>query len=231
MAPKRPQKQRLSDCAATYMAIACTRVRPNMVTLPFLNALLVAILDRIEREPYHWPVGRTIFQKIAYFATESGLPTDLEYSRGSYGPFAAELKALITRLVNNGLIREKHLGRMFVVKPGPTYRDATRVFRAELEQWDPIIGRIVDFFLRMRTQEAEVAATVHFAARSLAREAPGKPSETAVFEEVRRWKQRRRPPLEDEEIARAIRNLAVLRWLDVRPSPELPLPEESLIEA
>ncbi len=36
---------------------------------------LVEILRRIEAQPYHWPTGRTIFQKIAYVATREGLPT------------------------------------------------------------------------------------------------------------------------------------------------------------
>ena len=38
---------------------------------------LVEILSRIEQQPYHWPVGRTLFQKIAYVATNEGLPTGL----------------------------------------------------------------------------------------------------------------------------------------------------------
>ena len=61
---------------------------------------LVEILNRIENQKYHWPVGRTIFQKIAYVATEEGLPTDLHYQRSSYGPFAPELKRAMTGLVN-----------------------------------------------------------------------------------------------------------------------------------
>jgi hypothetical protein len=36
---------------------------------------LVEILARIEQQPYHWPVGRTLFQKITYVATNEGLPT------------------------------------------------------------------------------------------------------------------------------------------------------------
>ena len=55
---------------------------------------LVEILKRIEEQPYHWPVGRTIFQKIAYVATALGLPTGLQFERGSYGPFSRELKKL-----------------------------------------------------------------------------------------------------------------------------------------
>ena len=120
---------------------------------------------------------------------------------------------------------------MFSVKSGPTYEDAARAYRAELQQWEPIIERIADLFLRMRTQQAETAATVHFAARSLERPTGDKPSETDVLEEVKRWKQKRRPPLRDEEIARTVRNLNVLRWLDIRPSADLPLPEEALFDA
>ena len=201
--------------------------------MPKINPAWVAfveILARIEREPYHWPVGRTIFQKIAYFATESGLPTGLHYTRGSYGPFATDLKRLITRLVNNGLVRENKLGRMFSVKPGPTYEDAAKEYQAELQQWEPIIERIADLFLRINTQQAETAATVHFAARSLKQMADKKPSEADVLEEVKRWKQKRRPPLQDEEITHTIRNLNILRWLDVRPSTDL-LPEEALLDA
>ncbi len=70
---------------------------------------LVEILHRLEQQPYHPPVGRTTFQKIAYIATEEGLPTELTHQKGSYGPYSQELKGLIARLINNGLIREKNL--------------------------------------------------------------------------------------------------------------------------
>ena len=209
--------------SASDVSVKAPRIRPGEVAL-------VEIVARIVREPYHWPVGRTAFQKIAYFATESGLPTGLRYGRGSYGPFAPDLKGLATRLVNNGLLQENKVGRMFVVRPGPTHEDARELYRKELEHWDPIIERIADLFLRVRTHEAEIAATVHFAAQSLALGAGNEPSEMDVFEEVKRWKQKRRPPLEEAEIARTIRSLNLLGWLGAQPSTTLPLPGEALQE-
>jgi uncharacterized protein YwgA len=191
---------------------------------------LVEVLARIDRERYHWPIGRTAFQKLVYFATEAGIPTGLRFERGSYGPFSAELKPLVTRLVNNGLIQEEQLGEMSSVRPGPTYGDAVKAYEDELREWEPIIERLVDLFLRMRTQDAEVATTVFFAAHSLAESADSEPSEIEVLEEVKQWKQRRRPPLADEEIAQAIRNLNVLEWLNVRPSSDLPLPEAVTVD-
>src|SRR6266566_3992804 len=190
---------------------------------------LVEILARIGREPYHCPVGRITFQKIAYFATALGLPTGLHFVRGSYGPFSPDLHPLITRLVNNSLIQELQLGIMFAVKPGPTYGDAANAFRAELTQWEPLINRITDLFLRMRTQEAEVAATVHFTAQALDHGALGTVSEAAVLEGVKHWKQRRHPPLNDEEIAQAIRDLNLLGWIKAKPSSELPLAQDAAL--
>lgn len=190
---------------------------------------LVEILRRLEEQPYHWPVGRTIFQKIAYVATEEGLPTNLQYQYGSYGPFAPEFKGLVTRLVNNGLIREERLGRMLAVKVGPTFADAYEAYEKDLERWDSTIERVVDLFMRMNTHQAEMVATVLFAARVLERGKSDQSTERQVLGEVMRWKQRRKPPLDEKEVAWAIRNLAALGWLEVKASRDLPLPEEEMI--
>jgi O-acetyl-ADP-ribose deacetylase (regulator of RNase III)/uncharacterized protein YwgA len=200
------------------------RVKPAWVAV-------VEILSRLEQEPYHWPVGRTVFQKIAYIATQEGLPTGLYYQKSSFGPFSPELKGVITRLVNNGLIREEQLGRMFAVRVGPTFPDARKAYLNELGQWESIIEKTTDLFMRMQTKQSEVVATVIFAANTLANRKKEQPSETEVLTEVMQWKQRRRPKLDDKEVAHTIRNLAALRWLKVKPSPDLPIPDEIIAEA
>jgi len=190
---------------------------------------VVEILSRLEQEPYHWPVGRIVFQKIAYIATQEGLPTGLHYQKSSFGPFSPELKGVITRLVNNGLIREEQLGRMFAVRVGPTFADARKAYMNELVQWESIIEKTTDLFMRMQTKQSEVVATVIFAANTLASRKKEQPSETEVLTEVMQWKQRRRPKLDDKEVAYTIRNLAALRWLKVKPSPDLPIVDERLV--
>ncbi len=91
---------------------------------------VVAILDRLERQQHHWPVGRIMFQKLVYFATQAGIPTGLQYEAASYGPYAADLKRMLARLQNNGLAVERQRGNMFEVRVGPTYRDAVAQFRS-----------------------------------------------------------------------------------------------------
>lgn len=93
---------------------------------------MVDVLHRIEQEPYHHPIGRVTFQKIAYFATRLRIPTGIEFRKGSYGPYSPTLKAVETKLVNNGLIKEERLERMLRARVGPTYQDARKVYPDEL---------------------------------------------------------------------------------------------------
>lgn len=82
--------------------------------------------------------------------------------------------------------------------------------------------------MRMRTDQAEAAATVHFTAAELSLTKDAKPTELDVLDEVMKWKQRRRPPFDAAQVAMTIRSLAMLGWLDVRPSTDLPVSEVEL---
>lgn len=221
--PEQLESGFLSAVASVSKSSSAPKINPAWVGL-------VEILARVEREPYHWPVGRVMFQKMAYFATELGLPTGLQYARGSYGPFAGGMKQVLSALINNGLIVERQIGKMFSIKIGATYPDAAEAYADELKAWDSIIDRVVDLFLRLRTDQAEIAATVHFAAHRLLQKDQAAVTERDVFEAVLDWKRRRLPKLEEKEVARAIRNLNILKWISVKPSYDLPLPEEQLLD-
>lgn len=189
---------------------------------------LAAIIDRIDREPYHWPTGRVILQKLAYFATREGIPTGLSFVRGSYGPFAAGLNRVTSRLVNHGVLREQQRGRTIAVTPGPSFSAVEQLYKEDLKRWQPQLDRVADLFLRMDSRQAEIAGTVSFVADELAARQALLPSENAVFDEVRKWKLKRRPSLHDEEVAAAIRGLGLLGWLDARPSEDLPVPADTM---
>jgi uncharacterized protein YwgA/O-acetyl-ADP-ribose deacetylase (regulator of RNase III) len=190
---------------------------------------LVAIIEQVSRERYHWPIGRVGFQKVAYFATEVGIPTGLSYRRGSYGPYAPEVKQVLSSLINNGLIVERKLGRMLATNVGPTYADARRGYESFLAQWQSEIERVVDLIVRMSTEDAEIAATVHFAANRLREASPKQPTEVEILDYVMQWKLRRRPPLNASDVALAIRRLNVLGWIEATPTDALLLPEEAMI--
>jgi O-acetyl-ADP-ribose deacetylase (regulator of RNase III)/uncharacterized protein YwgA len=213
----------LSEPVFADASVGSFKIKPDWIAL-------VEVLYRIENEPYHWPVGRVAFQKIAYFATEAGFSTDLTYIQGSYGPYAPNLKLKVNQLINNGLINEERLGNMIHVVTGYTFPDARKAYLRSMGFREKGISEIVNLFLRMTTHQSEIAATVHFAAKLLQKETNEIPTENQVLSYVMNWKERRRPPLDTGEAAKAIRNLAALGWLKVKPSADLPLPAEVTCE-
>ncbi|SPM27177.1 type II toxin-antitoxin system antitoxin DNA ADP-ribosyl glycohydrolase DarG [Mycobacterium terramassiliense] len=176
---------------------------------------IVAVLDRVQRQPYHWPVGHTIFQKLVYFASQTDIPIDLKFERNSYGPFDRTIKSHIARLQNNGLAVEQQRGNLFEIRVGPTYPDAVDSYRDRMEPWRDAVERTADLMARMDTSTAEVAATVHYAAGELAQRYGRRPTATEVITEVEQWKARRRPPVKRQAIVEALTALGLRGWLDV----------------
>ena len=80
--------------------------------------------------------------------------------------------------------------------------------------------------MRMNTEQAEIVSTVMYSADMLRNAVKTSPKETDVLESVIQWKQKRRPPLSESAIASTIRNLAILRWLELKPVVDFPVPEE-----
>lgn len=182
--------------------------------------ILIEILYRLEQQPYHYPVGRTVFQKIAFVATREGIPTGLSYQKSSYGPFCPELKELETILVNKKLLGESTIGKMLKIQVGSSYANIREDLLDHYNKWNSIIDRVVDLFMRVDLGQAEILATVLFSADQLNNN-DVKPREVDVLNAVMEWKQRRRPPLKENDVAISIRSLAAMSWMKVVPSPDL----------
>jgi hypothetical protein len=195
---------------------------------PRLGAGAVAIATIVQRlvaEPYAAPSGRVVVQKIAYFLTEAGVPTGLQHVAGSFGPFSPEFAEVRRRMINHGVIAERRSGQLIAAEPGPALANAQEVYATELAAWERPIERVVDLFARLRSaRQAELAATVHFAAEALRSESGIEPTELEVLGFVRQWKERRNPPLTDTELALAIRGLNGLGWMSIPASDALPVP-------
>lgn len=185
-----------------------------------LEPWLVAIAEtvrRLELLRYHWPVGRIMLQKLVYFATVAGLPTGLEFQRGSYGPFAPDLKAAVGRLQNNGILTENERGRMIEIRTSSALDDARSSYADQLAKWSDLIDQLVDLMARFDTTRAEIAATVHYAAQDLHNQLDRTPTVAEVVDYVEDWKRRRSPRLERADILRAVVSLGTRGWLQVDP--------------
>jgi uncharacterized protein YwgA/O-acetyl-ADP-ribose deacetylase (regulator of RNase III) len=209
-----------SDAQLSLLSSGSSGVRPSFeveqTRVQAVGVALIEILARVEAEPYHWPVGRVMFQKLAYFATAAGLPTALTYEANSYGPFAAELSRLTARLQNNGLVEEVRSGQMFETHVGQTFTDARAHYAEQLREWEPQISRVADLIARFDSRRAEVAGSVHYVTTALTERLGRTPTAAEVITGVERWKIRRKPPIDHEDIVRSVVELATQRWITVQ---------------
>ena len=188
--------------------------------------VLMEVLHQLEQQTYANPVGRTIFQKICYVVTEMGVPTKFNFSKGSYGPFAPEVKLALHDFANRNWLLEEHLGRMMALRIGQQYLKDRGKFEAVLKQYDKKIAKTVDLFSRIKsTDQAEEVLTVLFASRELKKSRPDEEvAEQDLFDYILAWKKSWQTAEKKQAVASAIRNLVLLGWMKLSFS-------ESLLEA
>lgn len=187
--------------------------------------VLVEILNRLQKQPYANPVGRTIFQKICYIATEMKLDTGFSFSRSSYGPFSDQIKPAISTLANSNLIVETQLGKMTALRVGPEYEAVKQKNREVIENNEPLIEKITDLFVRIKnTDQAEEVSTVLYAIRKLKDQTKqDRIPESEVFHYILDWKKTWDTEDKKHRLASAIRNLGMMRWIKTEFSNSLPV--------
>ncbi len=188
---------------------------------------LIEILYQLEKQPYHQPIGRTIFNKISYFVTALQLPTNFQFQEGSFGPFSPDIKRAMTLLANNGLIIEEKKSQMFKINVGPNYDKVREKNKEGILKYSDVIDKTVDLFARMNTQQAEITTTVFFSTEEVKKQRKNMDiTECDVFDYVLEWKKRRKPPYDKNQLASAIRHLASQKWINVNYCENLPINEE-----
>lgn len=203
----------------TLMDVAApSKIQPGWLAL-------VEIANTVADSRFHTDIGRVMFQKIAYFAVKRGIDIGVTFERGTYGPYAKSLTKIVNSLVNNGLLTESMEGRKIVHRPGPTYSDVLKSdeFMEAIAEWNDEIDSVVDLVLRMRSsRQAELAASVIFAADTLAKQSSGSVSEAEIVEYVLEWKRNREPFFYDRsETIEAVRMLQIFGWMQAIPSKSL----------
>lgn len=187
--------------------------------------VLVEILNKLQKQPYAKPVGRTIFQKICYIATEMELDTSFSFGQSSYGPFSKQIKPALTILANSNLICETQLGKMTAIRVGPQYATLREQHKDIIQKYNYLIEKVTDLFIRIKnTDQAEEVSTVLFAIKRLKKESKQERiSEKEVFDYILQWKKSWDTDQKKVEVASAIRNLGMMRWIKTDYSKNLPV--------
>jgi O-acetyl-ADP-ribose deacetylase (regulator of RNase III)/uncharacterized protein YwgA len=186
--------------------------------------VLMEVLRELRQQPYANPVGRTIFQKICYVVTELGVQTGFHFGKGSYGPFADEVKLALHEFANRNWVQEEQLGKMTALRVGAQYEKDRGKYEEVWQRHEKKILKTVDLFSRIKnTEQAEEVLTVFFASRELKRTKPNQEvAEQELYDYILDWKKAWRTEAKQREVASAIRNLVTLGWLRLRFSASLP---------
>ncbi|HTI97768.1 MAG TPA: macro domain-containing protein [Dongiaceae bacterium] len=188
--------------------------------------VLMEVLRELEQQPYANPVGRTIFQKICYVITEMGVETGFKFGKGSYGPFAEEVKLALHDFANRNWLHEERLGQMIALRVGPQYEKERLKYGEVLKRHERKIAKTVDLFSRIKnTEQAEEVLTVLYASRELKYARPHHDvAERDLYEYILDWKKTWRTDEKERAVASAIRNLVMLGWMRLQFSETLPEP-------
>ena len=186
--------------------------------------LILYVVQKLNRDQYSLNVGRTIFQKVCYVLTRAGIPTGFNFTEGSYGPYASEVKDAIMALSNANLMTERQFGRMVETVVSPGFKLPDNTFSAdELNR----ANHAVDLLTRIKsTDHAEMVATVLFSYDELSAKLPAV-KDIDVFNHVLSWK-RRWKGSKETEISSTINSLSSLGWMSPMSSGEMSPSDEEL---
>ncbi len=185
--------------------------------------VIVEALRRLGEQPFANPIGRTIFQKLCYVLSEMGLNTGFNFSKGSYGPFADEVKKALHVFANRNWVQEKTLGRMLALRVEDQFnRDRSRYVET-ITRHERKITKAVDLFSRIKsTDQAEEMVTILFASREIKREKPDQDhTEQELLDFILNWKKTWRTDERRSSVATAIRCLVILGWMKLRVSEDM----------
>ncbi len=179
--------------------------------------LMLYVVNELENKRYSLNVGRTIFQKICYVLTRTGVNTGFSFTKGCYGPYSPQIREAITILSNANLMHETSIGQMMKM----TVTDEFVFDKCSFSTQDiNAADKTIDLFSRVKnTDHAEMIATVMYSYDVLAAK------NTTVYDKdvykfVMDWKKHWEPD-KKEAVCDAILNLMVLGWINVGYSNEI----------
>ena len=190
--------------------IGSVNQRINPIWMMILN-----VVKEVNSGAYTLHVGRTIFQKICYVFTRSGLETGFTFHRSFYGPYSEDVKEAIGILSNANLMDERRASAGDMIETRVTDHF---VFSPDL--YSPheigVMNSIIDLFSRIKnTSHAEMIATVMYAYDELAGTNWQTVTEDDLADSILQWK-KKWIGKKETEIHESILDLAMLGW--IKPS-------------
>lgn len=140
-------------------------------------------------------LGRTILQKLCYFAKVSGVPLPFRFEICHYGPFSQEIFEVTGNLVVDDVISDDSQD-LVRSKYSPSHNcDALlRDFKKEVKKYKRRLDNVVETFAALDPSQMELVSTIHYihnSYRQWHRERPAKKEVVDTVHEIKKPKFRR----------------------------------------
>jgi uncharacterized protein YwgA len=150
---------------------------------------ILANLIKSYKEANDNALGRTVLQKLSYFAKAAGAPLPFRFEMYHYGPFSQEIFYRTEDLLADGVILDRSSDRErsdFV--PGPNLTVFLERFSEVLGQYKSSLKRVATMFTSLDPSQLELVSTIHYihsSHREWFKRAPTKDRVVASVEQIR----------------------------------------------
>lgn len=196
-------------------------VRKSQETIKSEWNIPLECLYRLQDNKYNPPVGRVKFQKMVYLLTELGIETDVKFVQGKYGPFSSDVKVMIHYFSNANLVIEENYGAMTKLIVTKEYENYRKKYLSLFSEYEKKITKTKVLFEKIRTTEkAEEVTSIIYKIIELKKNLD-KVSDNDILHALLKWKKHWDNDVKRESLISSIKNLAILRWIDIEFSDEL----------
>lgn len=129
----------------------------------FNDALVLYILKRLLENKNQEEIGRTLMQKICYFAKVMGLPLSYDFQIHYYGPFSKELYHDLKEYRRENLIIDKSTDNSkSLYNLGENHKILFDKYKDELKNFEETIEKTVNKFKDYNIKDLELFSTIHY---------------------------------------------------------------------
>lgn len=128
-----------------------------------LTDALVAYLIKAYKAKSSHKLGRTILQKLCYFAKASGVPLPFRFEIYHYGPFSLEIFEVAEGLTIDEVVTDSSADPgQSDYAPGPKCDFLLNSFAESIEKYGTKLDSVADTFSLLRPSDMELVSTIHY---------------------------------------------------------------------
>lgn len=128
-----------------------------------LTDALVAYLVKAYKTKSNNKLGRTILQKLCYFAKASGAPLPFRFEIYHYGPFSPEVFEVAEGLTVDEVVTDSSVDPgQSDYQPGPKCDLLLNAFAEDTKRYGTELDSVAETFSLLRPSEMELVSTIHY---------------------------------------------------------------------